>query len=186
MKPLLVLMIKNIAIIDMFRNGSGLAADLPVLSALFYKVPQEEIDEALRKLASLKVALFKSYTGAWSVFEGSDFDIDAAIAQALAASAGIDYAKLSQLMGMHPVVAKRHYHGQRLHAMDGAVTAQRRANREDRPRLRATTGRIWSIHPCSPRQGNVCPRSPKKGPSLRAHGAMAGVSGHPVQPCPHF
>ncbi|WP_437559359.1 hypothetical protein [Acidithiobacillus sulfuriphilus] len=108
--PLLVTMIKNIAIIDLFRNGSGLAADLPVLSALFYKVPQEQIDEALRELASLKVALFKSYTGAWSVFEGSDFDIDAAIAQALAVSPGIDYAKLSQLMGMHPVVAKRHYH----------------------------------------------------------------------------
>jgi hypothetical protein len=108
--PLLVAMIKNIAIIDMFRNGSGLAADLPVLSALFYQVPKEQIDEALRKLAALKVALFKSYTGSWSVFEGSDFDIDAAMAQALAASPGIDYAKLSQLMGMHPVVAKRHYH----------------------------------------------------------------------------
>jgi hypothetical protein len=108
--PLLVAMIKNIAIIDMFRNGSGLAADLPVLSALFYKVPQAQVDEALRKLAALKVALFKSYTGSWSVFEGSDFDIDAAMAKALAASPGIDYAKLSQLMGMHPVVAKRHYH----------------------------------------------------------------------------
>lgn len=108
--PLLVAMIKNIAVIDLFRNGSGLAADLPVLSALFYKVPQEQIAEVLRMLASLKVALFKSYTGAWSVFEGSDFDIDAAISQALAASPGIDYAKLSQLMGLHPVVAKRHYH----------------------------------------------------------------------------
>ncbi len=108
--PFLVAMIKNIAVIDMFRSGSGLAADLPVLSALFYQIPQEEIEEALRKLASLKVALFKSYTGAWSVFEGSDFDIDSAISQALAASPGIDYAKLSQLMGMHPVVAKRHYH----------------------------------------------------------------------------
>ncbi|SEI60215.1 hypothetical protein SAMN04244572_01008 [Azotobacter beijerinckii] len=108
--PLLVAMIKNIAVIDLFRNGSGLSADLPVLSTLFHNVPQEQIEEALKKLASLKVALFKSYTGAWSVFEGSDFDIDAAIAQALAASPGIDYAKLSQLMGMHPVVAKRHYH----------------------------------------------------------------------------
>lgn len=108
--PLLVAMIKNIAVIDLFRNGSGLSADLPVLSTLFHDVPQEQIEEALKKLASLKVALFKSYTGAWSVFEGSDFDIDAAIAQALAASPGIDYAKLSQLMGMHPVVAKRHYH----------------------------------------------------------------------------
>jgi len=107
---LLVTMIKNIAIIDLFRNGSGLAADSTVLSTLFLDVSQEQIDKALRELASLKVALFKSYTGAWSVFEGSDFDIDAAIAQALAASPGIDYAKLSQFMGMHPVVAKRHYY----------------------------------------------------------------------------
>lgn len=108
--PLLVTMIKNIAIIDLFRNGSGLAADLQVLCTLFFNVPQDQIKEALRELASLKVALFKSYTGAWSVFEGSDFDIDAAIVQALAASPGIDYSKLSQLMGMHPVVAKRHYY----------------------------------------------------------------------------
>jgi hypothetical protein len=108
--PMLMTMIKNIAIIDLFRNGSGLASDLPILSTLFCGVPQEQIDIALKKLASLKVALFKSYTGAWSVFEGSDFDIDAAITQALATSPGVDYAKLSQLMGMRPVVAKRHYH----------------------------------------------------------------------------
>lgn len=107
---LLVAMIKNIAIIDLFRNGSGLSADLPVLSSLFHDVPQEQIDKALNELASIKVALYKSYTGAWSVFEGSDFDIDAAIKQALATSPGIDFAKLSQLMGMRPVVAKRHYH----------------------------------------------------------------------------
>lgn len=107
---LLVSLIKNIAIIDMFRNGSGLAADAAVVGALFYDKTREELDAALKKLSDLKVALYKSYTGAWSVFEGSDFDIDAAIAQALAASPGIDYARLAQLMGLHPVVAKRHYH----------------------------------------------------------------------------
>lgn len=107
---LLVSLIKNIAVIDLFRNGSGLAADSAVVGALFYDKTPEELDTALQKLSSLKVALFKSYTGAWSVFEGSDFDIDAAIAQALAASPGIDYARLAQLMGLHPVVAKRHYH----------------------------------------------------------------------------
>lgn len=108
--PLLVAMIKNIAVIDLFRNGSGLAADSAVMASLFYARPAAELEGALRKLTELKVALFKSYTGAWSVFEGSDFDIDAAIAQALAASPGIDYARLAQLMGLHPVVAKRHYH----------------------------------------------------------------------------
>lgn len=108
--PLLVCLIKNIAIIDLFRNGSGLAADTVVIKALFYNTAQEELDVALQKLSALKVALYKSYTGAWSVFEGSDFDIDSAIAQALVASSGVDYARLAQLMGLHPVVAKRHYH----------------------------------------------------------------------------
>jgi hypothetical protein len=107
---LLVSLIKNIAVIDMFRNGSGLAADAAVIGALFYDQTREQLDEALKRLSELKVALYKSYTGAWSVFEGSDFDIDSAIAQTLAASPGIDYARLAQLMGMHPVVAKRHYH----------------------------------------------------------------------------
>jgi len=107
---LLVAVIKNIAVIDLFRNGSGLSADLPVIAALFHNVPREQIEDALNKLSALKVALYKTYTGSWSVFEGSDFDIDAAISQALATSAGVDYAKLSQLMGIHPVVAKRHYH----------------------------------------------------------------------------
>ncbi|MDH4906449.1 hypothetical protein ACWA5G_20360 [Xanthomonas axonopodis pv. ricini] len=107
---LLVSLIKNIAVIDMFRNGSGLAADAAVIGALFYGKTREELDAALKKLSDLKVALYKNYTGAWSVFEGSDFDIDAAIAQTLAASPGIDYGRLAQLMGLHPVVAKRHYH----------------------------------------------------------------------------
>ncbi len=108
--PLLVSLIKNIAIIDLFRNGSGLAADTAVIGALFYDRTADELDVALKKLATLKVALYKTYTSAWSVFEGSDFDIDAAIAQALSATSGVDYSRLAQLMGLHPVVAKRHYH----------------------------------------------------------------------------
>lgn len=107
---LLTSLIKNIAIIDLFRNGSGLAADISVISSLYYGKRQEELDEALKMLAELKVILFKSYTGAWSVFEGSDFDIDAAIADTLATSPGIDYTRLAQIMGLNPVVAKRHYH----------------------------------------------------------------------------
>jgi hypothetical protein len=107
---LLVSLIKNIAVIDMFRNGSGLAADAAVIGALFYDKTREDLDRALKKLSDLRVALYKSYTGAWSVFEGSDFDIDAAVAQSLAASPGIDYGRLAQIMGLHPVVAKRHYH----------------------------------------------------------------------------
>jgi hypothetical protein len=79
----LVELIKNIAVIDLFRNGSGLAADIAVLSAIFYKQARAEIEKGLEELSRMRVALFKKHIGAWSVFEGSDFDIDAAIAQNL-------------------------------------------------------------------------------------------------------
>ena len=108
--PFLVELIKNIAVIDLFRNGSGLAADIAVLGAIFYKQPIAEIEKGLEELSRMRVALFKKHIGAWSVFEGSDFDIDAAIAKTLAASPGVDYNHLAHLMGLHPVVAKRHYH----------------------------------------------------------------------------
>ena len=108
--PLLVTIIKNIAVIDLFRNGSGLSAELSVIASLFHDVPLDQIEAALQQLAALKVAVYKSYTGSWSIFEGSDFDIEAAIAQELASSPGINYEKLSQLMGTHPIVAKEHYY----------------------------------------------------------------------------
>lgn len=108
--PFLVELIKNIAVIDLFRNGSGLAADTAVLGAIFYKQPIAEIEKGLEELSRMRVALFKKHIGAWSVFEGSDFDIDAAIVKTLAASPGVDYNHLAHLMGLHPVVAKRHYH----------------------------------------------------------------------------
>ncbi|MDP2759636.1 MAG: ATP-binding protein [Sideroxyarcus sp.] len=108
--PFLVQLIKNIAIIDLFRNGSGLAADTAVLGAIFFNIPTAEIENGLEELSRMRVALFKKHIGAWSVFEGSDFDIDSAIAQTLATSPGVDYTYLAHLMGLHPVVAKRHYH----------------------------------------------------------------------------
>lgn len=108
--PLHVSLIKNIAVIDLFRNGSGLAAEPEVLRALFVGKSQEEIDGALEQLAKWRVILFKKHTGSWSVFEGSDFDIDAAVAQARATLPDVDFNLLSRLSDLYPVIAKRHYH----------------------------------------------------------------------------
>jgi hypothetical protein len=107
---LLVALIKNVAVIDLFRNGSGLAAELDVLSAIFSEVPRERVDAALSELAAMRVLLFKKHISAWSVFEGSDFDIEAAISQASSAQPALDFGLLSSLANLHPVVAKRHYH----------------------------------------------------------------------------
>lgn len=105
-----VALIKNIAIIDLFRNGSGLAAEPDVLAAILDDESRTKIDVALETLASLRVIIFKKHIGAWSIFEGSDFDIDAAIKQARAAFSAVDFELLSRLTNLHPVVAKRHYH----------------------------------------------------------------------------
>lgn len=105
-----VALVKNVAVIDLFRNGSGLAAEGDVLAAIFNDIPREQVEESLASLAALKVLLFKKHLGAWSVFEGSDFDIEAAIAQARTAQPHLDFELLSGLANLHPVVAKRHYH----------------------------------------------------------------------------
>jgi hypothetical protein len=87
-----------------------LAAESEIFSALFYNLPKKEIDDALEQLAQWRVILFKRHVGAWSVFEGSDFDIDAAVSQTRSAMPGVDFALLTTLSNFYPVVAKRHYH----------------------------------------------------------------------------
>ena len=103
-------LIKNIAIIDLFRNGSGLAAEVDVLSAILYDQSKTKIQAAIEQLAVWRVALFKKHIGAWSVFEGSDFDIDAAVKQARSTLPGVDFDLLASLTNLYPVIAKRHYH----------------------------------------------------------------------------
>lgn len=103
-------LIKSIAIIDLFRNGSGLAAEATVLKSLFYDHTLEQVEAALEQLSNWRVILFKKHIGAWSVFEGSDFDIDNAISNARASMSGVDFSLLENLTNLHPVVAKRHYH----------------------------------------------------------------------------
>lgn len=102
-------LVKNIAVIDLFRNGSGLAAETEVLAELLFE-SKAKVEAALARLASMHVILFKKHIGAWSVFEGSDFDIEAAISQARGALPSVDFALLASLTNLYPVIAKRHYH----------------------------------------------------------------------------
>jgi hypothetical protein len=103
-------LIRCVSVIDLFKNGSGLAAEPAVLRALFAEIPPEQVDDTLADLASWRVAIFKKHSGAWSIFEGSDFDIESAVAQSRAAAPATDLKLLSRLADLYPIVAKRHYH----------------------------------------------------------------------------
>lgn len=108
--PLHVTLAKSIALIDMFRNGSGLAADRVTLGACVLDAPKEAVDTALADLERWSVAVFRKHLEAWAIYAGSDFDIDGAVGAAVAQLAGLDLARLAILAGLQPVLAKRHYH----------------------------------------------------------------------------
>ena len=56
------------------------------------------------------MAVFRKHIGAWASYAGSDFDIDAAMATAIAQSSDLDLNRLAELAGLQPVLAKKHYY----------------------------------------------------------------------------
>ena len=108
--PLHVVLAKSIALIDMFKNGSGLAADGTTLSACAAGSSKRAVESALADLQQWSVAVFRKHNDAWAVYAGSDFDIDEALRSATAGKEGIDLHRITTLAGLQPVLAKRHYH----------------------------------------------------------------------------
>jgi hypothetical protein len=100
---------KAIALIDMFRNGSGLAADRATVGTCVPEASKQDIDAALKDLERWSVIVHRKHTDAWSIYAGSDFDVDGAVRSALAQLGGLDVGRLSRLAGLQPVLAKRHY-----------------------------------------------------------------------------
>lgn len=108
--PLHTSLAKSIALIDLLRNGSGLAADRETLVTCAFRMPRNTVDAALADLERWSVAVFRRHLDAWAVYAGSDFDIEGAVSAAEAQAAGLDLSRLARIAGLQPVLAKRHYH----------------------------------------------------------------------------
>ena len=100
--------LKSIAMIDIFSGSSGLVASKELLQYLFPNTKQ--LNTIIKDLEKASVILFKTHKGAYSVFEGSDFDIDAAFREAFKHVAGLETSKLAEIVSFKPVIAKRYYH----------------------------------------------------------------------------
>lgn len=101
---------KALALIDMFRGVSGLAADEAVLQTVLPGYSKVDIARALERLSTWRVALYRLHLGAWTIFEGSDFDIDREVATARATFVEADTKALTAMASLNPIIAKRHYH----------------------------------------------------------------------------
>jgi hypothetical protein len=100
---------KVLALIDIFRGTSGLMATDEVLRTAI-AAPEPKVATALEKLSHWRVAVYRKHIPSWTVFEGSDFDIDQAVSKARATFVGVDTTTLTGMTNLNPVVAKRHYH----------------------------------------------------------------------------
>lgn len=99
---------KTIALVDLFRDRSGLYADKSLLSAAAHMDP-EALQPILDDLMRWSLIIYKKHLSAYSVYAGSDFNIEEAINQALEEVQDVHFGTLQTLAGLHPILAKKHY-----------------------------------------------------------------------------
>ena len=103
-------LLKTIAVIDLFKERSGLVANSDLLRTCFPETSTRALAKALSKLDNWSFTIFKKFLDARAIFAGSDFDIDQAVRAALDEIDEIDFKVLKSLAGLQPLLAKRHYH----------------------------------------------------------------------------
>jgi hypothetical protein len=103
-------LVKTIGLIDLFKERSGLLPSTDVLAHALPDLSKARLQTMLDQLAAWSIVIFKKYLGAYAIYAGSDFDIDAAVGEANARMTGIDFARLRHLAMLQPILAKRHYH----------------------------------------------------------------------------
>lgn len=103
-------LLKTIAVIDLFKERSGLVANSELLRTCFPETSAKTLEKALSQLDTWSFTIFKKFLDARAIFAGSDFDIDQAVRAALDEIDEIDFKELKTLAGLQPILAKRHYH----------------------------------------------------------------------------
>ena len=102
-------LLKVIALIDMFKERSGLVANATALQSSLPVYCNGDIQDALEELQEWSLIIFRKFNDSFSVFEGSDFDVDEEVGRALAILPDVDFARLNEIADLQPIVAKRHY-----------------------------------------------------------------------------
>ncbi|WP_454017704.1 hypothetical protein [Azospirillum sp. Marseille-Q6669] len=108
-KPLHVALTKSAAMIEFFRNGSGLALADDILAASLPGVDDEERSAAIKDLLDWAVLIRQPRLGGYALFAGSDFDLEDAIGRAIAPVDNRQLEEIPQRVGFGFATAKRHY-----------------------------------------------------------------------------
>jgi len=105
-----IALVKSIAMLDLFRERSGLYASIDVLQTILPELKRKRLTAVLEDLAAWSVITYRTHLSAYSIFAGSDFDVQAALDDALTHVSAVSLSDVRSLANLRPVVAKRHYH----------------------------------------------------------------------------
>ncbi len=108
--PAQVRIVKTVALVDMLRERSGLVPSMQVIGAANPDLDSTQIDRLIEGLKSWSILIDRRHLGSVSIYAGSDFDLDEALARARSDSGDLDLSHLRTLGVLAPVLAKRHYH----------------------------------------------------------------------------
>ena len=100
---------KSAALIEIFKNGTGLSVDDEIFRVAVPAVSEKAFSEALDNLCEWGVFLRQSRTGGYALFAGSDFDLDAALERYGKRATSSDLTHVAAAAGLDHVVAKRYY-----------------------------------------------------------------------------
>lgn len=103
-------LLKVIALVDLLKESSGLTASRELLGLALREHEAKEIATALEGLRDRSLIVFRKFSDAWAIFEGSDFDIDRELEAQTLDPRALDFRVLRTSTELDHVVAKRHYH----------------------------------------------------------------------------
>ncbi len=103
-------LLKCIALIDLFKERSGLLASHNALALCCIGYTKKRLTKAIKDLEKWSLVIFRKHQNSLAIFAGSDFEIEEAVNEQLADISELDFELLRAIAPLPPVVAKRHYH----------------------------------------------------------------------------
>ncbi|PTD27829.1 ATP-binding protein [Sphingomonas fennica] len=100
---------KSAAVIEFFRNGSGLALSDDFLLAALPNLSAKVIRAAIKDLLDWAILIRQPRLGGYALFAGSDFDLEEAIGRAVVPVDNVQLEGIPSRVGFGFATAKRHY-----------------------------------------------------------------------------
>jgi hypothetical protein len=101
-------LLKSLAILELTQKQTGIGATRDAL-CLATNQMSATVESLLSELAAASIVVFRKFRGTYSLFDGSDFDIEQALNEALRDRSDFDVGTISNALSSPNIVAKRHY-----------------------------------------------------------------------------